>query len=90
MKRLAFAAAVAAMALGFTVSDTQQSQAQIGIFIGPTGPGVVVGPKPRHCRWEVRRGNCYRERVCTRWQYGQCVRLQWKKVCQKRRVRVCY
>lgn len=83
-------AAAAAVAVVSAVSTTPASAIKLNIVVGPYADPHVYVPR-RRCHWEKRRGPCYKDAVCVRRnKRGRCRRIERRRVCETRRVRVCY
>lgn len=59
------------------------------VFIGRYTDTTLSGPMSQ-CKWEKRKGPCYTDHVCTRQsETGRCQRVEKRKVCETRDVRIC-
>lgn len=91
MKGLTTLVGVVATALFLVAGGTPAGAIKLNVIIGPADiGGGLYGPAQR-CRWEKRQGPCYKDNVCVRRnKRGRCKRIERRRVCETRNVRVCY
>ena len=91
MKGIVTFVGVVATALFLYAAGTPAEAIKLNVIIGPADIGGGLYGPTRRCRWEKRRGPCYVDAVCVRRnKRGRCKRVERRRVCESRNVRVCY